>query len=60
MTPGTGLLYSAWPQAQDSLPPSSPRRGTSGITVINVTVCQDRLQQTPNAQSNQPADKVIH
>ncbi|OPJ90257.1 hypothetical protein AV530_014836 [Patagioenas fasciata monilis] len=35
-------------------------RAMSGITAINVTMCQDRLQQNPNKQNNQPADKVIN
>ena len=40
--------------------PSSPARSLmSGIAAISVTVCQDRLQQNPNKQNNQPDDKVI-
>ena len=41
-------------------PSPPPQRAMSGIAAINVTACQDRLQQNPNKQNNRPADKVIH
>lgn len=54
---------SAWcphMSGQVRIPSPTPHRAMSGITAINVTMCQDRLQQNPKKQNNQPADKAIN